>query len=140
MTRIRVRILALAAVALLPACNGLISDPEPNVVYEADRRAYTPQDEIVTTLVNTSDTRVGYNLCVATVEQRTGGGWRQVQRTPEHPCAMILFSLAPGESATFRESASRFPGPGIYRLRTDIETPVPGPRREVVTDPFTVQE
>ena len=139
MTRIRVRILALAAVALLPACNGLMSDPEPNVVYEADRRAYTPQDEIVTTLVNTSNIRVGYNLCIATVEQRTGGGWRQVQRTPEHPCATILFSLEPGESATFREPASALPGPGTYRLRTAVETPVPGPQRGVVTEPFTMQ-
>jgi hypothetical protein len=137
----RTRILALAAAALLAACNGLTSGPgRADVVYEADRQAYTPQDEILTTLVNTSDARVGYNLCVATVEQRSADGWRQVQRTPAHPCALILFSLEPGESATFRESASHFPGPGTYRLRTAIEAPVPGPQREVVTDPFTVQE
>lgn len=139
MTRIRVRILALAAAALLPACNGLISDPEPNVVYEADRQVYAPQDEIVTTLVNTSEEPVGYNLCTSTVEQRVGGGWRRVERTPEHPCALILFSLAPGESATYREPASRFPGPGTYRLRTAIETPIPSPQRDIVTEPFTVQ-
>jgi hypothetical protein len=140
MIRIPVRILALAAVALLPACNGLLSDPDPvEVVYEADRQVYSPQDEIVTTLHNTSDTAVGYNLCTAALEERTGGGWKQVQRTPEHPCALILFTLAPGESATYREPASALPGPGTYRLRTAVEAPVPGPQRGVVTEPFTVQ-
>ena len=134
------RILSLAAVALLAACNGLLSGPQPDVVYQADRKAYTPADSVVTSLVNTSDDDVGYNLCLTALEKRSGGSWTRVARNPEQPCILPLYILRPGESATYREAASRFPGPGTYRLRTDVETPVPGPRMEVVTDPFTVAQ
>lgn len=137
----RTRIVALAAAALLSACNGLMSDPDRvDVVYDADRGAYTARDTIVTTLVNTSDTGVGYNLCGAAVELRTTTGWTRVARNPEQPCILPLYILRPGERATYREAASRLPGPGVYRLRTRIETPVPGPSADVVTAPFTVQE
>lgn len=136
----RIRIPTLAAVALLAACNGLMSDPQPNVVYEAGRQAYTPQDSIETRLVNVSGAQVGYNLCVTTLEKRAGTAWTRVERTPEHPCALILFPLAPGETAAYSEPASALPGPGTYRLRTRVEAPVPGPRTEVVTDAFTVGE
>jgi hypothetical protein len=117
-----------------------MNDPQPNVVYEADRQAYTPQESIVTSLINTSDTEVGYNLCGAALEKRTGGGWTRVSRTPEPACIQPLYLLKPGETATHREPASAFPGPGTYRLRTRVETPVPGLRADVVTDPFTVEE
>jgi hypothetical protein len=136
----RTRILSLAAVALLAACSGLMTDPQrTDVVYQADRQAYTAQDSIATVLLNTSQAEVGYNLCVATLEQRVGGGWTQVARSPEHPCALVLFTLAPGESAAWREPASAVPGPGTYRLRTSVEIPLSGSQRDVVTDPFTVQ-
>lgn len=136
----RLRIPTLAAVALLAACNGLISDPQPDVVYEADQQAYTPQETIVTSLINTSDTEVGYNLCGAALEKRTEGGWTRVARTPEPACIQPLYILDPGETATHHEPASSLPGPGTYRLRTRVETPVPGPGAEVVTDPFTVEQ
>jgi hypothetical protein len=130
----------LAIVAFLAACNGLMSDPQPNVVYEADRQAYTPQETIVTSLINTSDTEVGYNLCGAALEKRPGSGWTRVYRTPEPTCIQPLYLLQPGETATYREPASNLPGPGTYRLRTRVETPVPGPGAEVVTDPFAVEQ
>jgi hypothetical protein len=136
----RIRIPMLATVALLAACTGLMSNPQPNVVYEADRQAYTPQETIVTTLINTSDTEVGYNLCGAALEKRTGGGWTRVFRTPEPACIQPLYLLQPGQTATHREPASSLPGPGTYRLRTRVETPVPGSRADVVTDPFTVEQ
>ena len=134
------RIFARAAAALLAACNGLMTDPQrTGVMFEADRQAYTPQDEIVTSLINNSEDRVGYNLCGSPLEMRTSGGWIRVARNPEGPCIQPLYSLQPGESATFREPASHMPGPGTYRLRTRIETPIPGEWRDVVTDPFIVQ-
>jgi hypothetical protein len=136
----RIRILPLIALVALAACNGLPGDPDPvDVAYQADRHAYTPQDSIATTLVNTSNADVGYNLCTSTLESRSGGGWTRVERTPEHPCALVLFVLAAGESAAWREPATAVPGPGTYRLRTGIETPVSGRRIDVVTEPFTVR-
>src|SRR5829696_2459261 len=102
----RIRILPLLAAALLGACN-LMTDPAfDGVAYEADRREYTPQDSITTTLANTSDTDVGYNLCTSTLESRSGGAWTRVERNQQHPCTLPLFTLHPGESATYREPAS----------------------------------
>jgi hypothetical protein len=135
------RILPLAAAALLGACNGLLSGSEPvDVVYEADRREYTRQDEIVTTLINTSDATVGYNLCDATLELRTSTGWKSVDRSTLRVCTQPLYILQPGESAIFREPASAIPASGTYRLRTRVETPVPGDAQYVTTDPFSVQQ
>jgi hypothetical protein len=135
-----IRLLALAAATLLAACNGLVTDPvRTDVVYQADRQAYTPQDAILTSLINHSEARVGYNLCMSALEMQIAGGWTRVARNPEQPCILPLYSLNPGESATYREDASRLPGPGTYRLRTTVESPISGERREVVTDTFTVQ-
>lgn len=133
------RLLPLLGAALLAACPGLTGSDPADVRYEADRAAYAPSDEIVTRLVNESDAVVGYNLCGARLEKRAGSGWIAVARNPEHPCTMPLYSLQPGETATYREPAGVFPGAGTYRLRTTVETPVPGRRGEVVTNPFTVQ-
>ena len=136
----RPRLLALLAVAVLPACATLPSGSNVDGVrYEADRAAYTSADSIVTVLRNDSDRNVGYNLCVAVVEKRVGGGWVRVERTPEHPCILPLYVLRPGESATYREAASRFPGDGTYRLRTRIETPISGRALDVTTGPFAVR-
>jgi hypothetical protein len=136
----RPRLPALLAAALLSACT---ADPSGSgardVRYQADRAAYTSADSITTILLNQSDGDVGYNLCVATLEKRAGGGWVRVQRTPEHPCALPLFTLRPGESATFREPAGHVPGDGTYRLRTRIETPLAGRVLSVATDPFEVR-
>lgn len=136
----RPRLLALLAVAVLPACATLPSGSDADGVrYEADRAAYTSADEIVTVLRNDSDREVGYNLCVAVVEKRLGGGWVRAERSPEHPCILPLYTLRPGETATYREPASHFPGDGTYRLRTRIETPVSGRALDVTTDPFEVR-
>ena len=137
----RTLLVALFSGALLSACTAVPSGPAADgIAYEADRSVYAPQDSIVTTLANTSDADVGYNLCTAVLERRTGGGWTRVARTPERTCTLPLYVLHPDESATYREAASVVPGPGTYRLRARIETPVPGARRDMVTDPFTVRQ
>lgn len=137
----RIRILPLIAAALLAACNGLLGDPgDARVAYDADRRAYTRNDEIVTTLFNASDQDVGYNLCGSPLEKQVGGAWVRVARNPENPCIQPLYILRPGQTATYREPANHVPAPGTYRLRTRVETPVPGDWIEVTTRPFTVLE
>lgn len=137
----RPHILALLAAATLSACSALPSGSTgpAGVRYESDRAAYTSADEIVTVLRNESDRTVGYNLCTATLEKRMGGGWVAVQRTPEHPCLLPLYTLQPGESASYREPASRVPGDGTYRLRTRVEAPISGGAHSVVTNAFEVR-
>jgi hypothetical protein len=127
---------ALLAACALPSGH----DDDANLAYDADRASYARTDAVSTSLVNTSDQTAGYNLCVNVLEKRGGGGFRRVERTPEHPCALVLFTLHPGEVATFQEPASAFPGPGTYRLRTTVETPVSGRRVDVVTEAFVVTE
>ena len=64
----RTSLLAVLAAALLSACSSTPSGPD-GVAYQADRSVYTPADNIVTSLVNTSEVDVGYNLCTAVLEQ-----------------------------------------------------------------------
>jgi hypothetical protein len=134
----KLRFFVLAA--LLAACGLPTGDDDTKLLYDADRESYDQRDTVYTSLVNASGQQAGYNLCVAELEKRTDSGFRRVERTPEHACALILFTLQPGETATFREPASAYPGPGIYRLRTTVETPVSGRRVEVVTEAFVVTE
>ncbi len=134
----RASLLALLAATLLSAC-GTPSGPD-GVAYQVDRKVYTPQDNIVASLVNTSEVDVGYNLCTADLERLTRGSWKRVARTPERMCIEPLYILHPGESATYREPASVVPGPGTYRLRTHVEAPISGGRQSVVTQPFTVRQ
>ena len=127
--------------ALLAACalpTG--GDDDPNVAYDVDRASYGRDEAVSTVMVNHTGEVAGYNLCIATLERRVGGGFRRVERTPEHPCAMVMFSLQPGETATFTEPASAYPGPGVYRLRTTVESPVSRRRFSGVTDAFEVME
>jgi len=136
----RARFLTLLAAALLPACTAIPSGPgATDLLYEADQSTYTADESIVSRLVNASGRDVGYNLCAASLEKRIGGGWVRVQRNPEQPCVLPLYTLHPGETATYQEPASRVPGPGTYRLNTRIETPVSGRAMQIVTEPFTVQ-
>lgn len=136
----RIRILPIVAAAVLAACNALTGSDPAGVEFDADRREYRPDDTIVATLLNTSDTDVGYNLCGAPLERLSGGSWTRVARNPETPCIQPLYVLRPGESASHREPAARVPGPGVYRLRTDVEAMRSGVRFDVVTEPFTVRE
>jgi hypothetical protein len=126
--------------ALLAACALPTGRDDVDVEYDVDRQAYQRHEDVSTVLVNASEEEAGYNLCVSVLEKRTGGGFRRVERTPEHPCALMLFTLLPGETATFTEPASAYPGPGTYRLRTTVETPISGRRVDVVTEPFVVME
>ncbi|HEU0302337.1 MAG TPA: hypothetical protein VFR37_22960 [Longimicrobium sp.] len=134
MRRIRFLLAALLAACALPTGGG-----DAKVSYDVDRASYGRHETISTALVNTSGEDAGYNLCVSVLEKRAGGGFRRVERTPEHPCALMLFTLHPGETATYTEPASVFPGPGTYRLRTTVEAPISGRRFSVVTDPFVVE-
>lgn len=136
MKRTRFLLAALLAACSLPTGGA----DDPNLSYDVDRASYRRDETVSTVLVNGSEDAAGYNLCVSVLEKRTGGEFRRVERTPEHPCALVLFNLEPGASATFTEPAAAFPGPGVYRLRTTVETSVSHRRFDVLTDAFEVVE
>lgn len=144
------RTLALLLPVVLAACSGGGNgplDPLDNngvtvitgIHYQTDRTTYSRWDEIVSQLLNATDHDIGYNLCLARLERRVGGGWVEVRRTPERVCTMPLYILRPGQSTTYREPASVVPAPGTYRLRTTVEAPLNNGMRSVATEPFTVQ-
>ena len=67
--------------ALLAACalpTG--GDDDPNVAYDVDRASYGRDQAVSTVMVNHTGEVAGYNLCIATLERRVGGGFRCHER------------------------------------------------------------
>jgi hypothetical protein len=97
--------------------------------------AYAPGAEVIITLTNTTDARIGYNLCHAELELLRGDEWMRVRPMLHPVCTDILLRLDPGaaDSLTFRLA----PGdpPGQYRVRAHL---LNGEPRPVISNVFAV--
>lgn len=132
------RMIAALALLVCAACGMAVSpDGVPGVVLRTDRAVYAPGDAVALELVNASPLPVGYNLCGAQLERRSGTGWERVEG-PGQVCPMILLTLQPGARAEGRVVLPANLPDGVYRVRTGIEERG-GDRRSVVTDEFTVR-
>lgn len=115
------------------------STPFPSgIEYSTDRSTYQIGDTVVSRLVNASDQQVGYNLCISSLEQRSGTEWTRTSIEPS-TCPAILLALQPGDTAEHRQALQQLPS-GVYRLRTDVEAPVGKVRTDLVTEPFILRE
>jgi hypothetical protein len=97
-------------------------------------------DEVVLTLTNRSGDPVGYNLCVAVLDQRAADEWVERPERPTEFCTMELRVLPPEESATYRHTVPAELPPGEYRFRTGVESPLGEGRVEVGSSPFRIGE
>jgi hypothetical protein len=87
------------------------------------------------TLRNDSSDRVGYNLCTATLQKRSGA-WTPVPS--DEMCTMQLNTLEPGTSATFDKRLPPGLPPGEYRYVTSVENPLGSSMVEIASNVFTV--
>lgn len=94
-------------------------------------------DGFLLALENGSADRVGYNLCVSTLERRSGERWEQV--VPPPICTMDLRTLAPGERATFPRKIDESLPPGDYRFVTKVEWPVGGSMKTLMSNTMTIR-
>jgi hypothetical protein len=90
-------------------------------------------DGFLLTLENRSADRVGYNLCVSTLERRSGEQWEEFLPSPI--CTMELRSLGPGQRATFPRQIEESLPAGKYRFVTGVE--VAGSHRRIASDTVT---
>jgi hypothetical protein len=95
-------------------------------------------DEVILTLVNRSGDPVGYNLCVAVLDERRADEWVERPERPTEFCTMELRVLPPEESATYRHTVPAELPSGEYRFRTGVESPLGEGRVEVGSSPFRI--
>ncbi len=146
MTTKRVAI-ALLSSNLAWATSGCSDDPvsgergPESISFSVSGNAFAPGDTIAATLVNRSDRMLGYNLCLAALEQQTQSDWHQVPRhSPEFFCPLSVNPLGPGESDSLKQSVrEEFPA-GVYRFRTEIVWPLDDNRRfDLATSSFSLE-
>ena len=108
-------------------------------MFSARGSAFFPGDTIVATLVNRSDRMLGYNLCLADLEQQSPSDWQRVARHTLF-CPLSVNPLGPGESDSLTQLVrEEFPA-GVYRFRTEIVWPLDDNQRfEVTTRSFSLQ-
>ena len=97
-------------------------------------------DTATLVLTNGTARNIGYNLCVSHLERWDGKGWRTVGKMPENSaCILPLYTLAPGDSAQYRQPIYDFIETGTYRFRDSIEWLGGGGRAEVISNGFRVR-
>jgi hypothetical protein len=102
--------------------------------------SYRAGAQIVLTLTNRSPDMIGYNLCPAALERRTGDSWATVPERPAEVCTMELRTLAPGSSDDFPHTLPATLTPGEYRFRVGIEAPLGGSQVTLVSNGFQVTQ
>lgn len=111
------------------------------ITFSVPGSAFVPGDTIIATLVNGSDRMLGYNLCLAALDQQTPSDWQRVPRhSPEFFCPLSVNPLGPGESGSLKQPVrEEFPA-GAYRFRTEIVWPLDDNERfEVTTGSFSLE-
>ena len=112
------------------------------VTLRTDSQTYAPGGRPKITLVNGSDSEVGYNLCFAflELERLDGGTWKKVSKSlgpgGNVDCTAELRLLAPGAMATGQPYLPSDLEPGTYRLVHKAE--INRERTEVATNAFEV--
>ena len=121
----------------LVSCQNVRRSPAGGVRLTADETAYAPGSDVLLQLVNETDGVVGYNLCMAALEQETPDGWQPAGES--EMCTMIQNGLEPGDSAAYTKTLAADLPAGRYRYATDVERRATGRREQVATDAFAVE-
>ena len=104
------------------------------VAFATDQLTYQPGGRVGLSLVNTSATNLGINLCLSRVVTVDG---KAVGPADGESCVLEPQPLAPGARADARKTLSRTTGPGTFRYETTIRL-ANGAGETVLTAPFTV--
>lgn len=115
---------------LLAGCGGGLE----RASFATDLLTYTPGGRVELSLVNTSATALGVNLCLSQLVSADGQteGPTGVER-----CDLDVLPIEPSERATFRKQLPAALAPGRWRYETTIRLPN-GLGERLLTLPFTV--
>ena len=106
------------------------------IVFTVERSSYQRGEPVTVILRNQTDEHLGYNLCVASREMRTGGGWTRI--SPLRACTMEIRGLAPGAETSSQERTDDL-RPGEYRIVTVVERSRSRDRGEIYTPVFRIE-
>jgi hypothetical protein len=129
---------------LLAGCPN-VETPDPRAVHpdrllSTDSETYRAGGSVTVVLTNHLEEQVGYNLCVAVLEEAdTAGTWHRAPVTDDRVCTMELRILDPRESASFTHELPSELTTGTYRYSTDLEHMSSGVREAAHTNAFTVR-
>lgn len=120
-------------------CSDPLGQNPAELHFFVEPTAYSASDTVRLFLRNSSDVHVGYNLCFAQLELRTGNDWQTVNRFPPNTaCISILLALPPKQTATAFQPIFEWITPGVYRFRDEVEWPLPGRRVTLVSNTFRI--
>ena len=105
---------------LFSACQILGPSDEPGLVFDTDRNAYTPGDEVILTLTNYSSRSVIVhpNLCGAALQHWYKSGWRTILN--DRICTSAGYDLDPGEWLTVHRALPDSLSPATYRYEYKV--------------------
>lgn len=140
----RLSISRAAALLLLAAACGdsderaqtRLGDQQHAIALVVDDRGLRAGDTLRVLLINGTAAEVGYNLCPARLERRSGDSWQPVP--DQRMCTMELRLLSPSDTALHARLLDSTLAAGEYRVVTTVN---PGGMRssgEVVSPSFTV--
>ena len=112
------------------ACGGGLE----RVSFATDQLTYLPGGRVGLTLVNTSATNLGINLCLSRVVSEDGATPGPVDGAS---CVLEPESLAPGDRLDARKTVPATIAPGTWRYETTIRL-ANGAGEKVLTPPFKV--
>ena len=115
---------------LLPACGGGLE----RVSFATDLLSYRPGGRVGLTIVNTSATHLGINLCLSRVVSEDGATAGPLDG---ETCVLEPQGLAPGERLDARKTLPAATAAGTWRYETTIRL-ASGAGEKVLTPPFTV--
>lgn len=104
-----------------------------------DRQSYEQGETVIITLRNTFSERIGYNLCLVTLQLRARGEWQTTPHLGENEaCTMELRTMPAGSSAEGQLTLPRDLEPGTYRITHEVE--IGDERRNVISESFEVHD
>jgi hypothetical protein len=115
---------------MLPACGGGLE----RVSFATDLLSYQPGGRVGLTLVNTSATNLGINLCLSRVVSEDGATPGPVDG---EACVLEPTALEPGKRLEARKTLPATTAAGTWRYETTIRL-ANGAGEKVLTPPFTV--
>jgi hypothetical protein len=115
---------------LLPACGGGLE----RVSFATDLLSYQPGGRVGLSLVNTSATSLGINLCLSRVVSEDGA---TTGPADGESCVLEPTPLEPGQRLDARKTLPAATGSGTWRYETTIRLPS-GLGEKVLTPTFTV--
>ncbi len=120
----------LLSVLLLSACGGGLE----RVAFVTDLLAYAPGGRVGLSMVNTSATPLGINLCLSQLVSEDG---KTTGPADGETCVLAPQSLAPGAQFDVRKAIPAATPVGIWRYETTIRLAT-GSGEKVYTPAFTV--